>query len=149
MRFYDVVLWIHITAVVTAFGALFAYPVFLVVNARAPISQRASFHRSQIAFSKGVTGPTIGIVLLAGIYLATDADLWSEVWVIVPLILLFLIAGLGATVLRHGEERLVCSAEAGDETEYAGALATARLWTVMTLVLLVITIFFMTAKPFD
>jgi len=88
-----------------------------VVNARAPISQRASFHRSQIAFSKGVTGPTIGIVLLAGIYLATDADLWSEVWVIVPLILLFLIAGLGATVLRHGEERLVCSAEAGDETE--------------------------------
>ncbi len=26
---YDVVLWIHVTAVVVAFGALFAYPVFL------------------------------------------------------------------------------------------------------------------------
>ena len=62
MRLYDVVLWIHITAVI-AFGALFAYPVFLAVNARAPIAERASLHRSQIAFSRGVTGPAIGIVL--------------------------------------------------------------------------------------
>ena len=31
--FYDVVLWVHITAVVVAFGALFAYPVFLAVVA--------------------------------------------------------------------------------------------------------------------
>lgn len=33
-------------------------------------------------------------MLLAGAYLATDADLWSEVWVVVPLVLLFVIAGL-------------------------------------------------------
>lgn len=148
VRLYDVVLWIHITAVVTAFGVLFAYPVFLAVNARAPISQRASLHRSQIAFSKAVTGPTIGIVLLAGVYLATDAHLWSKAWVIVSLILLFVIAGLGATVLRHGEERLVATADAGDEATYAGVLATVRLWTMITLALLVITIFFMAAKPF-
>jgi hypothetical protein len=51
VTFYDVVLWIHITAVVTAFGALFAYPVFLAVNAKAPLSQRANFHRLQVAFS--------------------------------------------------------------------------------------------------
>ena len=45
IRFYDVVLWIHITAVVAAFGALFAYPIFLAVNARAPLAQRTGFHR--------------------------------------------------------------------------------------------------------
>ena len=55
---YDVVLWVHITAVVIAFGALFAYPVFLAVVAKAPIAQRATFHHAQIAFSKRVTGPT-------------------------------------------------------------------------------------------
>ena len=148
MRLYDVVLWIHITAVIAAFGALFAYPVFLAVNARAPISERASLHRSQIAFSKGVTGPAIGIVLLAGAYLATDAEIWSEVWVVVPLVLLFVIAGLGVTVLRRGEERLVATAEAGDERAYADALKTLRLWTVVTLALIVVAIFFMAAKPF-
>jgi hypothetical protein len=148
VRFYDVVLWIHITAVVTAFGALFAYPVFLAVNAKAPLAQRASFHRLQIAFSKRITGPVIGVVLLAGIYLASDAHLWSKVWVIVPFIMLLVIAGLGATVLRRGEERLAETSQAGDETGYAAALSTVTSWTLVTIALIVITIFFMTAKPF-
>jgi uncharacterized membrane protein len=145
---YDVVLWLHITAVIVAFGALFAYPVFLAVNARAPIAQRATLHRLQIAFSKRVTGPTIGVILLAGIYLASDADAWSEGWVIVPLVLLFLIAGLGATVLRRGEEGLLAHAEAGDESAYASTLARVRLWTWVVLVLVVFVVFVMAAKPF-
>ena len=102
VRLYDVVLWLHITAVVIAFGALFAYPVFLAVVAKAPIAQRATFHHAQIAFSKRITGPTIGVILLAGVYLATDADLWSETWVTVPLVLLFVIAGLGGTRAAEG-----------------------------------------------
>jgi hypothetical protein len=148
VRFYDVVLWIHITAVVTAFGALFAYPVFLAVNARAPMTQRATLHRVQIEFSKRVTGPAIGVILLAGIYLATDARVWEEVWVIVPFILLFAIAGIGGTLLRRGEERLAGAAEAGDDAAYASALGTVRTWMWVTLALIVVALFFMTAKPF-
>ena len=145
---YDVVLWVHITAVVVAFGALFAYPVFLAVVAKAPIGQRAAFHHAQIAFSKRVTGPTIGVILLAGIYLATDADLWSEIWVTVPFVLLFVIAGLGATVLRRGEEALEATSAAGDEAGYAAALATVRRWTLITLALILFVLFLMTTKPF-
>ena len=148
VSFYDVVLWVHITAVVTAFGALFAYPVFLAVNAQAPLAQRAVFHRLQIAFSKRVTGPVIGVILLAGIYLATDGDLWSEPWVNISLVMLFVIAGLGATVLRRAEEGLLASAEGGDEARYSSQLKTARTWTLITLVLIVLTIYVMTAKPF-
>jgi hypothetical protein len=77
---------VHITAVVVAFGAVFADPVFLAVVAKAPIGQRAMFHHAQITFSKRVTGPSIGVILLAGIYLATDRDLWSETWVTVPFV---------------------------------------------------------------
>ena len=112
VRFYDVVLWLHITAVVVAFGALFAYPVFLTVNAKAPIASRANFHRLQIAFSKRITGPTIVVVLAAGVYLASDAHLWSKAWVTIGFILLVVIAGLGATVLRKGEEGLIAHSEA-------------------------------------
>ena len=148
IRFYDVVLWIHITAVVAAFGALFAYPIFLAVNARAPLAQRAGFHRLQIEFSKRLTGPAIGVILLAGVYLATDAELWDQAWVGISFVLLLVIAGLGATLLRRGEERLVATSEAGDEAAYAATLATVRTWTLVTLVLIVVTIFFMTAKPF-
>jgi hypothetical protein len=121
--------------------------VFLAVVAKAPIAQRATFHHAQIAFSKRVTGPTIGVILLAGIYLATDADLWSETWVTVPFVLLFVIAGLGATLLRRGEESLVATSEAGDEPGYSAALGKVRTWTYVTLALIVIAIFFMAAKP--
>jgi uncharacterized membrane protein len=148
VTFYDVVLWIHITAVVTAFGALFAYPVFLAVNAKAPLSQRANFHRLQVAFSKRITGPAIGVVLLAGIYLASDAHLWSEAWVIVPFVLLFVIAGLGATVLRRGELRLIEYSESGSDEDYDAVLSGVKIWTLVTIALIVITIFFMVAKPF-
>jgi hypothetical protein len=148
VAFYDVVLWIHITAVVTAFGAIFAYPVFLAVNAKAPLAERANFHRLQIAFSKRVTGPAIAVILAAGIYLASDAHLWSQAWVIVGLVLLLVIAGIGATVLRRNERRLIASSEAADEEGYASTLAAVRAWTLLTIALIVITIFFMTAKPF-
>ncbi len=66
----------------------------------------------------------------------------------ISLVMLFVIAGLGATVLRRGEEQLAASAEAGDEPGYATALRTARAWTLITLALLVFTIFVMTTKPF-
>lgn len=148
MRVYDVVLWLHITAVVVAFGVLFAYPVFLTLNARIPVAQRAALHRFQIAFSKRVTGPTIGIILLAGIYLASDAHLWSKAWVIVPFVLLFVIAGLGATVLRRGEEHLLEAAEGGDERTYATTLSALMRWTYLVILLIVVAIFFMSAKPF-
>jgi uncharacterized membrane protein len=148
VSFYDVVLWVHITAVVTAFGGLFAYPVFLAVNARAPLDQRATLHRLQIAYSKRVTGPVIGVILLAGAYLATDRKLWDEPWVGISLVMLFVIAGLGSTVLRRGEERLLASAEALDEVRYATALRGARTWTFVTIALIVLTIYVMTAKPF-
>ena len=149
IRFYDVVLWIHITAVVAAFGALFAYPIFLAVNARAPLAQRAGFHQAQIAFSKRVTGPVIGVILLAGIYLATDAELWDEAWVGISL----------AAAVRHRRARGDRAAarrgarssrpsEGGDEAAYAATLATARTWTFVTLALIVVTIFFMSVKPF-
>ena len=147
VRFYDVVLWIHVTSVIVAFGALFAYPLFLTVNARSPISQRAPLHRLQIAFSKLITGPTIVVVLAAGIYLASDAHLWSRGWVGAGLALLIVIAGLGATVLRKGEERLLALAEAGEETAYDAVLRTVLGWTLLTVALLVVTIFLMAVKP--
>ena len=148
VSFYDVVLWLHITAVVTAFGALFAYPLFLALNAGAPLGQRAGLHRLQIAFSKRVTGPAIGVILVAGIYMATDRKLWDEPWVSISFVMLLVIAGLGATVLRRSEERMVEAADGGDEQGYAAALGTARTGTLVTLVLIVLTIYVMTAKPF-
>ena len=80
--------------------------------------------------------------------MASDAHLWSEAWVIVPFVLLFVIAGLGATVLRRGELRLIEYSESGSEEDYDAVLSGVKIWTLVTIALIVITIFFMAAKPF-
>ena len=89
----------------------------------------------------------IVVVLAAGIYLASDAHLWSQGWVGAGLGLLIVIAGLGATVLRKGEEQLLALAEAGDEPGYGAGLRTLMRWTGVTILLLVVTIFLMAVKP--
>jgi hypothetical protein len=71
-----------------------------------------------------VTGPAIGVIFFAGAYLASDGELWSEPWVLIAVALLLVIAA------------------------YARALAIAQRWTSVTLALLVVAIFVMTAKPF-
>ena len=43
----------------------------------------------------------------------------------------------------------MATSEAGDEAAYVRALASVRMWTYGTLALIVITIYVMTAKPFD
>ena len=105
-------------------------------------------HRAQIAFSQRVTGPTIGVILLAGIYLATDAELWDEAWVDVSFVLLFVIAGLGATMLRRARSGSRRPPRAATSRATRAALATVRTWTLITLALIVVVIFLMTTKPF-
>jgi hypothetical protein len=61
---------------------------------------------------------------------------------------LIVIAGLGATALRRNEELMVATSEAGDAAGDATALAAARPGNYVTPALIVITIFFMAAKPF-
>ena len=50
-------------------------------------------------------------------------------------------------MLRKGEEALVATAEAGDEGGYSATLATLRMWTYITIALIVVAIFFMAVKP--
>jgi len=44
---------------------------------------------------------------------------------------------------------LIASAEAADEAAYDARLAVVRIWTLITIALIVVTIFFMSAKPFS
>jgi uncharacterized membrane protein len=146
VTFYDVVLWVHITAVVVAFGGVFTYPLWFAHVARAPAATRAGFHRGQAKVGKYVISPGLLVVLLAGAYLATDRDLWSEVWVTVPLVILIVLGGLGGAYFGPREERLAELAEAGDDTAYRPVFAQVRAVSYIAMALVVVAIFFMVTK---
>ncbi|MGH2899168.1 MAG: hypothetical protein ACRDMZ_10885, partial [Solirubrobacteraceae bacterium] len=76
VRFYDVVLAIHILAVVVAFGVVFSYPVLDAFLRRAMKDNLAALHNLHVELARKVVTPAMVVVLVAGIYLATR-DPWS------------------------------------------------------------------------
>ena len=146
ITFYDVVLWLHIMAVVVAFGGTFAYPLSLAYVRRIPLGERASFHRMQALIGQRLIGPASVVILLAGAYMATDRDLWSEVWVTVPLVILIVLGALGGAFFGPREEKLAAMAETGDEAAYQPALGQLLKVGYLSLALVLIAAFFMVTK---
>jgi uncharacterized membrane protein len=154
IEFYNVVLSVHIMAVVIAFGAAFAYPVFIPWARRTHPEVMPVVHAVNGRVSRMVTSPALVVVLLAGIYLASDADVWSEVWVSVPLVILIVIGGIGGAFMSPNERRLSALAErdlaggAGElSAEYDELFARVAVAGYAICGLVLIAIFFMAAKP--
>ncbi len=94
VQFYDVVLWVHITAFFIAFGPTYVYGVFYAMaGPRGP--------EAVIAVGKGVekwdrTGLTAGgtLALLSGIYLVSDRWEFSDFFVSWGVIAILLVLGM-------------------------------------------------------
>ena len=106
VRFFDIVLWLHITSVVIAFGVMFTYPVIVPLTVRNAPRQVAWLHDMQAALGRMVVTPAAALVLITGIYLAADADVFSKWWVAVPLLAILLILGLGGAFFAPRDRKL-------------------------------------------
>ena len=144
--FYDVVKWIHIMAVVVAFGGAFTYPVwFRFVRAASP-TDRVMFHKAQAFIGQFVISPGLLVIVLAGAYMATDRDLWSKVWVTVPLLIAIGLGALGGLFFGPKENRLAELAEAGDSAEYDRVFVQVRNVTWAALASVAIAAYMMVTK---
>jgi MFS family permease len=158
---YDVALAVHIMAVVAAFGLPLAYPLLVPYARRAHPRAMPAIHDIQHRYNNRITAVGTVVILLVGGYLAADADAMGEVWVIVPLVILLVIGGVGGGIVVPATRRLAELAQRdltradapGDavtfsdeyDREYRRYLNAEILLGVLVLV----AIFFMTAKPFS
>ncbi|HSZ14957.1 MAG TPA: hypothetical protein VK790_13060 [Solirubrobacteraceae bacterium] len=78
---YEVVLAIHIMAVVLAFGVTFAYPIMFAVAGRHDPRSLPLVHRIEYTVERMLVNPGLALVLLAGIYLASKGHYWSDFFV--------------------------------------------------------------------
>jgi hypothetical protein len=153
LTFFDVVLAVHVMAVVAAFGVTFAFPVFVPWLRRTHPEAMPAIHDARDRIGKVLMGPALLVVLAAGIYLASKADVWSESWVSVPLVILVIIGGLSGSFFAPNERKLGEMARrdlAGGKTfsaEYQALSARVDAVGLVTIVLVLIAIFFMVAKP--
>ncbi|HTU78177.1 MAG TPA: DUF2269 family protein [Solirubrobacteraceae bacterium] len=78
---YEVVLAVHIMAVVLAFGVTFAYPIMFAVAARHDPRGLPLLHRIEYTIERALINPGLLLVVLAGIYLASKGHFWSDFFV--------------------------------------------------------------------
>jgi hypothetical protein len=143
---YSVVLWVHIVAVLVAFGGVFTYPVWFGLIQRWQPAERAHFHRAQATLGKFVISPFLLLIILAGAYLASDRDYWSEVWVTVPLVIAIVLGGLGGAYFGPREDKLAGLAEAGGGVEYDRLFVQVRNVSYAAMLLVLVAAFFMVTK---
>jgi hypothetical protein len=156
VAFYEVVIALHILAVVFAFGATFAYPVIFAVAAKEPRSL-PTVYRAIHAISRRVIGPGLALVVIFGIYLASKLHLWSSFFVQWGLGVAIVIGAIEGAYLGPREKRLIAISEAevaaagpdGEIVQGAEHKSLARSVGIVGAlmdVLVVLTIYFMVTR---
>jgi uncharacterized membrane protein len=151
---YKVALFLHILAVVLAFGPTFGYALFF--------SMAPQYPRATPAILAGVekcdrylVNPGMVVLLLAGIYILIDGD-WktSEAFISVGFLAIILLFGLQHAFFQPQTRKAKGLAErdlkAGDSLSEEFEAVSQRIGQVGGLagLIVVVAIFFMSYKPF-
>jgi hypothetical protein len=107
VQFFEVVLAVHIMAVMVAFGATFAYPVILGTVSKSDSRALPAVYRAIHAISTRVIGPGLALVVICGIYLASKLHVWSEFYVQWGIAVALIIGAVEGMFLSRNEKRLV------------------------------------------
>lgn len=146
--FYDVVVAVHVMAIVIAFGVTFAYPILMPFLGRNHPQALGPIHEAQERIGKFVISPFATLALLTGVYLAADRDYFSELWVQVPMVILLVLLGLGGAFFSPKERRAAELARTDPGgAEYRTVVAQVAKVGALSSVLVLVAIFFMVAKP--
>lgn len=157
LDFYSVVLFIHITAAIAAFGVTFAYPLIDAVVRRRDPRSLPLMHELQIQIGRRVVTPAAVVVLLAGIYLV--ADRWGDVaggWWHGAFAALIVILGIEHAIMtplaRRMRDRAALDAQGGGDRvalsdEYEQMARQRMAFGGILQLLVVVAVFLMVVKP--
>jgi uncharacterized membrane protein len=153
---YKIVLFLHILAVVLAFGPTFGYALFFSVAPQHPRATPAILAGVQKC-DRYLVNPGMVVLLLAGIGLLSASDgVWdtSDVFVAVGFVAIIALFGLQHGFFqpqtRKAKELAERDLKAGDTLSPEFEALGQRIGQVGGIagVIVVVTIFFMTYKPF-
>ncbi len=153
---YKIALFLHILAVVLAFGPTFGYALFFSVAPQHPRATPAILAGVQRC-DRYLVNPGMIVLLLAGIYLMASSDsVWdgSDAFIVVGFIAIIALFGLQHAFfqpqVRRAKELAERDLQAGGTLSPEFEALGQRIGQVGTLagVVVIVTVFFMTYKPF-
>ncbi|MEA2299301.1 MAG: hypothetical protein QOF77_2237 [Solirubrobacteraceae bacterium] len=150
IKFNDVILAVHIMAVVAAFGVLLAYPLLVGLGRRIDPRGLPFLHRTQQQVIGRLVTSGLVVVIIAGIYLASELKAFSAFYVQWGFVAAIALGGIASGYLGPREGRLAELAErdlAGGGTlsaEYDALSHQVRAVSALASVLVLATVFVMT-----
>jgi hypothetical protein len=143
--FSQVVVAIHVVFVVVAFGALLTYPVIAIAAERLDRRSVPLLHRVRKVIGRSLVNPGMVIVVIAGIYLASDLHDWHEFFVQWGLGAVIVIGALeGAFVIRESG-RLADIAQRDIDAAGGGEIKWSEEYALMA-VIVIVTVFLMVVQ---
>src|SRR5947209_8015235 len=146
VAFHAGVKWTHVLAVGIAVGRAFTYPIWFRFVRSASLTDRVMFHRAQAFLGQWVISPGLLVIVLAGVYMATDRHYWSKVWVTVPLLIAIGLGALGGVFFGPKEKQLAELAQAGDAAEYDRVFGLVRNVTLGAILAVAVAAYMMVTK---
>jgi hypothetical protein len=123
IAFSQVVLGIHILAVVAGFGVTFAYPVLFAAAKRLDPTVLPWLYRTMQRIGRTLINPGLLVVLVAGIYLASHDHQWGKFYVQWGIAAVVVIGAIEGSFMIPREGRLSKIAERDLAAVAAGSAA--------------------------
>jgi hypothetical protein len=105
--FYNVVLAVHIGAVIVGFGVTFAYPILFGVAARSDPRSLPVLHRAVRVLNGRFMSAALVVLVLAGLYLAGKSHAFKYFYVQWGIGAALVIGAVGGAYLSPRDRRLV------------------------------------------
>jgi hypothetical protein len=111
VAFSDFILAIHILAALIGFGVVFAFPILFASAAHLDPGVLPWLLRARQRISRYLVNPGLLIVVLAGIYLASDEHQWKSFYVQWGIAAAIVIGGIEGALITRRSGRLADLAE--------------------------------------
>ena len=154
ITWFGIGLFVHVLAVVLAFGPTFAFGIFIGVAERSSPSSVPAVLRGILAHDRYLLSPGLIVILLAGIYMLIDHHISAgESWVGVGFVAIVVLFGMAHGFFRPNARKALELAErdlAGGgalSEDYAAVAKKLENGGKLAGLIVAITIFFMTVQP--
>ena len=112
ISFYDLSVWVHVSAVVVGLGTTFvgavSFPLALRVGAR----NLPYAHELQLVISRRITGPALGLIIVTGVYQTIDAE-WGfgSFWISATFAIVIVLGAMNGVYFTPTDRKLAAQAQ--------------------------------------
>jgi hypothetical protein len=152
VTFYDVSVWLHVSAVVVGFGATFAESITFPIAMKMDVRHLPFVHKLGIAINQQMASPALALIIITGIYQTADRWEFSQFWISATFLIALILGGLNGAYFIPRERRLLAQierelAESGEpSTDYQRKARQLGMVGALAGLLVLLAIFFMVTK---